>query len=52
MNDSIVTNGGRVLSITSRSSTLSKARIKAYEIVNKINWEDEYHRSDIAEKKP
>ena len=50
MNNSLVTNGGRVLSITSRSSTLFKARKKAYEIVNKIKWKDEYHRSDIAKK--
>ena len=50
INDSLVTNGGRVLSITSRSSTLFKARKKVYEIVNKIKWKYEYHRPDIAEK--
>ena len=48
--NSIVTSGGRVLSVTARSTKLKKARKKAYEIVRKINWKKEYHRSDIAKK--
>ena len=48
--NSIVTSGGRVLSVTARSAKLKKARKKAYEIVRKINWKKEYHRSDIAKK--
>ena len=48
--NSIVTSGGRVLSVTARSTKLKKARKKAYEIVKKINWKKEYHRSDIAKK--
>ena len=48
IDDTIVTNGGRVLSITSRSSNLNDARKKTYEMVNKIKWENEYHRNDIA----
>ena len=46
----IVTSGGRVLSITARSTKLKKARKKAYEIVRKLKWKKEYHRSDIAKK--
>ena len=48
--NSIVTNGGRVLSVTARSTKLKKARKKAYEIVRKLKWKKEYHRSDIAKK--
>ena len=48
--NSIVTSGGRVLSVTARSTKLKKARKMAYEIVRKINWKKEYHRSDIAKK--
>ena len=48
--NSIVTSGGRVLSVTARSTKLKKARKKAYEIVNKLRWKKEYHRSDIAKK--
>ena len=48
--NSIVTSGGRVLSVTARSTKLKKARKKAYEIVRKIKWKKEYHRSDIAKK--
>ena len=49
-NDRIVTSGGRVLSVTARSNTLKKARKKAYKIVSKLKWKNEYHRSDIAKK--
>ena len=48
--NSIVTSGGRVLSVTARSTKLKMARKKAYEIVRKINWKKEYHRPDIAKK--
>ena len=50
IDENIVTNGGRVLSITSRSSNLNDARNKTYEVVDKINWENEFHRKDIAKK--
>ena len=48
--NSIFTSGGRVLSVTARSTKLKKARKKAYEIVRKLKWKKEYHRSDIAKK--
>ena len=50
IDENIITNGGRVLSITSRSSNLNDARKKTYEVVDKINWENEFHRKDIAKK--
>ena len=50
IDENIVTNGGRVLSVTSRSSNLNDARKKTYEVVDKINWENEFHRKDIAKK--
>ena len=48
--NSILTNGGRVLSVTARSTKIKKARKKAYKIVSKLKWRKEYHRSDIAKK--
>ena len=30
------------------TSNLSDARNKTYEVVDKISWENEYHRKDIA----
>ena len=51
VNHKIVTDGGRVLSITARSSSLKDARKKVYKIVEKIKWTNEYHRDDIAKIK-
>ncbi len=48
--DAVVTAGGRVLGVTSRSSTLESAIIKAYEAVNKVHFEGMYYRKDIAAK--
>ena len=44
----IVTNGGRVLCATALGSSVSAARAAAYEMVNSINWENVYFRTDIA----
>lgn len=46
----IVTSGGRVLGITAWDDTISKAKEKAYEGVEKIYFEDMYYRKDIAGK--
>lgn len=48
----IITNGGRVLSITSLADTLEGAKNKSYSAVSKIHWGDdeEYFRRDIASK--
>ena len=53
-NDSgeILTNGGRVLSVTSLADTLEGAKKKSYSLVSEIHWGDneEYFRTDIASK--
>jgi len=46
----IITSGGRVLGITAWDDTISKAKEKAYEGVEKIYFEDMYYRKDIAVK--
>ena len=46
----IVTSGGRVLGITARDNTISKAKERAYEGVEEIYFEDMYYRKDIATK--
>lgn len=44
----IVTDGGRVLSITALGNNLREARKKAYQTVKQINWRDCYYRRDIG----
>jgi len=48
----IITNGGRVLSVTSLADSLEEAKNKSYSAVSKIHWGDneEYFRRDIASK--
>jgi phosphoribosylamine--glycine ligase len=46
----VVTNGGRVLGVTSVGQTIAKAQKKAYEAVEKIKFEGAYYRHDIADK--
>jgi phosphoribosylamine--glycine ligase len=46
----VVTNGGRVLSVTSIASNLSEARKRVYEAVDQISWgkNSQYFRKDIG----
>lgn len=44
----VVTSGGRVLCVTALGDTIKKAQQSAYEAVEKISWQDEQHRTDIA----
>lgn len=44
----LVTNGGRVLSVTSLGETLQLAYDNAYNAVEQINWNDCYYRTDIG----
>ena len=46
----IVTSGGRVLCATALGETISKAQTTAYDLANKITWDDVYFRKDIAYK--
>ena len=47
-NDVIVTNGGRVLSVTALGINLYDAQRKAYQIVNQISWPNCHYRDDIG----
>jgi phosphoribosylamine--glycine ligase len=42
------TNGGRVLGVTAMDETLEKARIKAYQAVSGIHFQDAHYRTDIG----
>ncbi len=44
----VVTNGGRVLSITAKAPTISEARSLAYKAADSINFEGKTLRTDIA----
>ena len=46
--DTIQTDGGRVLAITSLAKDLQEARTEIYEEVKKINFDGMQYRSDIA----
>jgi phosphoribosylamine--glycine ligase len=46
--DRYVTDGGRVLNITAKGSSLEVARKRAYETVERINWKNSFYRRDIG----
>ncbi len=46
----LLVNGGRVLSVTTLGSDLAVARTQAYAGVERIRFDGEHHRSDIALK--
>jgi phosphoribosylamine--glycine ligase len=46
----LLVNGGRVLSVTALGSDLTVARTQAYSGVERIRFDGEHHRSDIALK--
>ena len=46
--DSIVTNGGRVLCSVGLGKNVTEAQKNAYSVVDKINWDNCYYRTDIA----
>jgi phosphoribosylamine--glycine ligase len=47
---SVVTNGGRVLGVTSTGKTIAEAITTVYTSVKKINWQGVQYRKDIAGK--
>ncbi|MEK7148178.1 MAG: phosphoribosylamine--glycine ligase [Patescibacteria group bacterium] len=49
-NGEVVTDGGRVLGVTSVGETLSEAINNAYSALNNINFEGMYYRKDIGAK--
>ncbi|MHB8580267.1 MAG: phosphoribosylamine--glycine ligase [Ignavibacteriaceae bacterium] len=50
--ENILTNGGRVLGVTSfiPFNDLNKAKAKAYQAIAKINYNNIYYRADISDK--
>ncbi len=50
LNKKLVSNGGRVLNITSMGSSYKKIRIKIIHILKKINWKHGFFRKDIGKR--
>lgn len=48
LGDSIVTSGGRVLTVIGRGANLTEARIMAYQYLEKIRFADMHYRNDIG----
>lgn len=48
-NEQLVTNGGRVLTVTSLADTKEDALAKSYETIGKISFEKMYFRRDIGQ---
>lgn len=46
----VITNGGRVLTVTALADTLSQAKDLAYSNINNISWPSLFYRTDIAAK--
>jgi len=44
----IVSNGGRVLSVTANAKNIKEARILAYKAIEYIKWDDGFYRKDIG----
>lgn len=48
LNNEIVTDGGRVLTVTGKGATIAEAAKKSYETTGKIGWHGAYFRKDIG----
>jgi len=48
LNNKVVTNGGRVLAITTLADTIENAQKLVYKNIQKINFEGAFYRNDIA----
>ncbi|MDA9034497.1 phosphoribosylamine--glycine ligase [Hyphomicrobiales bacterium] len=46
--EKIITNGGRVINVTSFGNTVKEANLNAISAINLIEWENSYYRSDIG----
>jgi phosphoribosylamine--glycine ligase len=46
--NTVVTNGGRVLCATALGDTVTAAQQAAYQLVNTISWDNVYFRTDIG----
>lgn len=50
MDGQVVTNGGRVLSVTALGNTISAAKLQAYRAIKCIRWEGAWCRKDISDR--
>ncbi len=46
----VVTSGGRVLCATALGASVSEAKDRAYDLANKITWDNVYYRTDIGHR--
>ena len=44
----LISNGGRVLSVTAIGQNVQECREKAYKTIENINWENGFYRKDIG----
>jgi len=44
----LIANGGRVLNVTALGATVSEARERAYEAIDRIDWPEGFYRKDIG----
>ena len=49
-NNQIMSNGGRVLNIVSKSNNFLLARNNSLEVIRKIDWDEGFYRRDIGHK--
>ena len=49
-NNEIISNGGRVLNVVTRSNNFKSARESSLKILNEINWDNGFYRKDIGYK--
>ena len=47
-NQNLVSNGGRVLSVTANAKSMEEARALAYSAINNIKWNEGFYRKDIG----
>ena len=45
----LLTNGGRVVCVTSLADSIPTALLKSYQELDKIDWQDKYYRHDIGQ---
>ena len=48
--NNIVSNGGRVLNIVTKSNDLRSARENSLKLLKEINWDNGFYRKDIGYK--
>ena len=50
VNNIIVSNGGRVLNVVTRSNDFKSARESTLKLLEEINWDNGFYRKDIGYK--